>query len=131
MGSPLTRLPDLGQASRPTLAKFHSTRLRRRKAPASLLPETTTEQIMVALRQYRTCFINRARLIDDYKPDAMTTATSTRGSCKAEMVGMARSVADGATAETHRQIAASANRREVEAALNADHTERNQRQTRR
>ena len=95
---------------------------------ASLLPPTTTEQKMDALRRYRTCLIDRARSVDDHKDDhksdAMTIATSMRGSCKREMTDMARSLAGGATSEAYLQIAASAERREVEAALNAVFTER-------
>ena len=100
-------------------------------APMSLLPATTTEQKMDTLRRYRTCLVNRARSIDDYKSDAMTIATSMRGSCKPEMANMARSMAGGATTETYWQIAASADRREVEAALNAVLTERKERRTKR
>jgi hypothetical protein len=90
----------------------------------SLLPATTTEQKIDALRRYRTCLINRAQSVDDHKSDAMTVATSMRGSCKREMADMARSIAGGATTDAYWQIAASADRREVEAALNAVLTER-------
>jgi hypothetical protein len=99
--------------------------------PASLLPATTTEQKMVALRRYRTCLVNRARSIDDYKSDAMTIANAMRGSCKPEMAEMARSMAGGANTETYRQIADSADRRAVDAALNAVLTERKHRRTKR
>jgi hypothetical protein len=100
-------------------------------ASANLLPATTTEQKMDALRRYRTCLVNRARSIDDYKSDAMTIATSMRGSCQPEKADMARSMAGGATKETYWQIAASADRREVEAALNAVLAERKERRTKR
>jgi hypothetical protein len=101
-------------------------------APAgSLLPSTTTEQKIDALRQYRTCLVNRARSADDHKSDAMTIAASMRGSCKREMADMARSLAGGATADAYWQIAASAERREAEAALNAVLTERKDRGARR
>ena len=79
---------------------------------------------MDALRRYRTCLVNRARSVDDHKSEAMTIATSMRGSCKREMADMARSLAGGATADAYWQIAASADRREIEAALNAVFTER-------
>jgi hypothetical protein len=97
----------------------------------NLLPATTTEQKMDALRRYRTCLVNRARSIDDYKSDAMTIATSLRGSCQPEKADMARSMAGGASTETYWQIAASADRREAEAALNAVLTERKERRTKR
>jgi hypothetical protein len=100
-------------------------------ASANLLPATTTEQKMDALRRYRTCLVNRARSIDDYKSDAMTIATSMRGSCQPEKADMARSMAGGATSDTYWQIAASADRREAEAALNAVLTERKERRTKR
>jgi hypothetical protein len=100
-------------------------------ASASLLPPTTTEQKIDALRRYRTCLIDRARSVDDHKSDAMTIATSMRGSCKREMTDMARSLAGGATADAYSQIAASAERREVEAALNAVLVERKERPPRR
>jgi hypothetical protein len=86
---------------------------------------------MDALRRYRTCLIDRARSVDDHKSDAMTIATSMRGSCKREMEDMARSIAGGATTEAYWQIAASADRREVEAALNAVLTERKERRMKR
>jgi hypothetical protein len=86
---------------------------------------------MDALRRYRTCLIDRARSVDDHKSDAMTIATSMRGSCKREMADMARSLAGGATAEAYLQIAASAERREVEAGLNAVLTERKERRPKR
>lgn len=95
--------------------------------PTSLLPATTTEQKMVALRRYRTCLVNRAGSIDDHKSDAMTIASAMRGSCKPEMADMAKSMAGGATAEAYREIAVSAERREVDAALNAVLTERKER----
>jgi hypothetical protein len=95
------------------------------------LPATTTEQKVDALRRYRTGLINRAQSVDDDKSDAMTIATSMRGSCKREMADMARSIAGGATSEAYWQIAASADRREVEAALNAVLTERKERRTKR
>ena len=88
------------------------------------MPATTTEQKIDAQRRYRTCLINRAQSVDDHKSDAMTVATSMRGSCKREMADMARSIAGGATTDAYWQIAASADRREVEAALNAVLTER-------
>jgi hypothetical protein len=100
-------------------------------ASASLLPPTTTEQKIDALRRYRTCLIDKARSVDDHKSDAMTIATSMRGSCKREMADMARSIAGGATTDAYWQIAASADRREVEAALNAVLTERKERPTKR
>ena len=93
----------------------------------SPLPPTTTEQKMDALRRYRTCLVNKARSIDDHRSDAMTIAKAMRGSCKPEMAEMARSVAGGASTETYRQIAESAERREVDAALNAILTERKER----
>jgi hypothetical protein len=97
----------------------------------SSLPATTTEQKIDALRHYRTCLINRAQSVDDHKSDAMTIATSMRGSCKRELTDMARSLAGGATADAYSQIAASAERREVEAALNAVLVERKERPPRR
>ena len=96
-------------------------------APISPLAPTTTEQKMDALRRYRTCLVNKARAIDDHKSDAMTIATAMRGSCKPQMADMARSMAGGASTETYRQIAQSAERREVDAALNAVLTERKER----
>jgi hypothetical protein len=98
---------------------------------AGLLPPTTTEQKIDALRRYRTCLVNRAQLADDHKSDAMTIATSMRGSCKRELADMARSLAGGATADADWQIAASAERREVEAALNAVLTERKEQRPKR
>lgn len=99
--------------------------------PGSLIPPTTTEQKMDALRNYRTCLVNRARSVDDHKSDAVTIATSMRGSCKREMAEMARSIAGGTTTDAYWQIAASAERREVDAALNAVLTERKERSPKR
>ena len=100
-------------------------------ARSNLVPSTTTEQKVAALRRYRTCLLARARSVDDYKSDAMTIAISMRGSCRPEMAEMAKSTAGGTSTETYYQIAASAERREVDAALNAVLTERKERRGRR
>ena len=115
-------------AGSPLLAGCQSA-LQPSPAPVDLLPPTTTEQKMDALRQYRTCLVNKARSIDDHKSDAMTIANAMRGSCKPRMFDMARSMAGGASTETYRQIAWSAERREVDAALNAVLTERKERRS--
>jgi hypothetical protein len=52
-------------------------------------------------------------------------------SCKRELANMARSLAGGVTADADWQIAASAERREVEAALNAVLTERKEQRPKR
>jgi hypothetical protein len=98
---------------------------------AGLSPPTTTEQKIDALRRYRACLIQRARSIDDHRSDAMTIASSMRGSCKRELADMARSLAGGAPADAGWEIAASAERREVEAALNAVLTERKEQRPKR
>ena len=96
-------------------------------ASSSLLPATTTEQKVEALRRYRACLVARARSVDDYKSDAMTIAMSMRGSCRPELAEMAKATAGGAGIEAYNQIAESAVRREVDAALNAVLTERKER----
>jgi hypothetical protein len=95
--------------------------------PTNLLPATTTEQKIDALRRYRACLITKAQSVDDHRSDGLTIATSMRGSCKPEIADMAKSLAGGATADAYYQIAASADRREVDAALNAVLTERTER----